>query len=92
MPNTIDSVDGPLRISLYLAPGARLMAVGVQTEPSLAPGNAEEVFGGYQSAVAGSWARTYDISPDGERFLMIKGKCGQRLDGVHHRHQLVRGN
>ena len=31
----------------YLAPGARLMAVGVQTEPSFAPGNAEEVFGGY---------------------------------------------
>ena len=52
------------------------MAVGVQTEPSLAPGNAEEVFGGYQSAVAGSWARTYDISPDGERFLMIKESAG----------------
>ena len=53
----------------YLAPGARLMAVGVESEPSFAPGNAEEVFGGYY---AGAAARTYDISPDGERFLMIK--------------------
>ncbi len=55
----------------YLAPGTRLMAVGVQTEPSFAPGNAEEVFafGGY---FVGTPGRTYDISPDGERFLMIK--------------------
>ncbi len=46
------------------------MAVGVQTEPSFAPGNAEEVFGGYYAT--GVPGRTYDISPDGERFLMIK--------------------
>ena len=56
----------------YLAPGARLMAVGVQTEPSFAPGNAEEVFGGYYAPGGRSFGRTYDISPDGERFLMIK--------------------
>ncbi len=49
------------------------MAVGVQTEPSFAPGNAEEVFaGGY----TGAFGRTYDISPDGERFLMIKESAG----------------
>ncbi len=55
----------------YMAPGARLMVVGVQTEPSFAPGNAEEVFAvrGYFVESAG---RTYDISRDGERFLMIK--------------------
>ena len=59
----------------YLAPGRRLMAVPVetvQTEPSFAPGNAEEVFGGYYVAGGGAFGRTYDISPDGERFLMIK--------------------
>ena len=56
----------------YLAPGRRLMAVGVQTEPSFAPGAAEEVFGGYYAPGGGAVARTYDISPDGERFLMIK--------------------
>ena len=54
----------------YLAPGARLMAVGVQTEPGFVPGNAEVVFEGrYSGGVLG---RTYDISPDGERFLTIK--------------------
>ena len=45
------------------------MAVGVQTEPSFAPGNAEVVFEGRYS---GGVFRTYDISPNGERFLMIK--------------------
>ena len=59
----------------YLAPGTRLMAVGVQTEPSFAPGNAEEVFAGgdYAPPAVG---RTYDISPDDERFLMIKESAG----------------
>jgi len=56
----------------YLAPGARLMAVPVQTDPGFAPGNAEEVFGGYFVGAGNAVGRTYDISPDGERFLMIK--------------------
>ena len=61
----------------YLAPGARLMAVPVQavlTEPSFAPGNAEELFGagGYVAGGGRRIGRSYDISPDGERFLMIK--------------------
>jgi len=54
----------------YLAPGASLMTVDVQTEPSVAYGNPEEVFAGRFSG--GPFVRTYDISPDGERFLMIK--------------------
>ena len=49
------------------------MAVGVRNEPSFAPGNAEEILGGYFAGAAG---RTYDISPDGERFLMIKESAG----------------
>ena len=51
------------------------MAVDVQTEPSFAPGNAEEVFAvrGYFVESAG---RTYDIFRDGERFLMIKEGAG----------------
>ena len=51
------------------------MAVGVQTEPSFAPGNAEEVFAGYFTP-GNAPSRTYDISPDGERFLMIKESAG----------------
>ncbi|GEM_PF-4269262 len=45
------------------------MVVGVETEPSFAPDNAEELFEGYW---VGHPGRTYDISPDRERFLMIK--------------------
>jgi len=60
----------------YLASGTRLMAVPVetaQTEPSFAHGNAEVVFGGrFYAPVGGGQSRTYDISRDGERVLMIK--------------------
>ena len=57
----------------YLALGARLMAVGVESEPSFVPGNAEEVFETSDFTSGGATSSlTYDISPDGERFLMIK--------------------
>ena len=54
----------------YLSRGGELMAVRVQTEPSFAPGNAQVVFGG--RTLAPALGRSYDISPDGKRFLMIK--------------------
>ena len=67
----------------YLAPGGELMAVPVQTEPTFAPGNGEVVFEGPYLEVGietGSSVRTYDISPDGQRFLMIK-QDAQAEDG-----------
>ena len=54
----------------YLSRGGELMAVRVQTEPSFAPGNAQVVFGG--RTLAPALGHSYDISPDGKRFLMIK--------------------
>ena len=49
------------------------MAVRVQTEPGFAHGNAEVVFEGrYWFGDSESGGRTYDVFPDGERFLMIK--------------------
>jgi serine/threonine-protein kinase len=60
----------------YFAPGARLMVVGVANEPSFAPGKADELFGGYFAPLAIEIGRTYDIAPDGERFLMIKESAG----------------
>lgn len=45
------------------------MAVPIETEPSFAAGNSEFLFEGYFAA---NPARTYDVSPNGERFLMIK--------------------
>jgi len=46
------------------------MAVSVQTEPSFTPGAPEVMFEG--DYLLGAAGRTYDLSPDGLRFLMIK--------------------
>jgi len=49
------------------------MAVRVQTEPTFASGNPEVVFERRYYAPSGfAVGRTYDISLDGTRFLMIK--------------------
>ena len=66
----------------YLAPGPRLMVVPVQpvqpvqtvqAELGFEAGIPEFVFKGAFFAPSGRWSlRTYDVAPDGERFLMIK--------------------
>ena len=51
------------------------MAVSVETvqfELSFTFGNPEEIFGGYFAPDGHTNGRTYDVSADGERFLMIK--------------------
>ena len=55
----------------YLSRGGELMSVRVHTEQGLAPGSAEVVLEGRDFAPSG-FGRSYDISPDGKRFLMIK--------------------
>ena len=47
-----------------------VMAVSVQPDPSFVAGNPAVVFEG--SYFVGPAGRTYDISPDGQQFLMIK--------------------
>ena len=65
------SPDG--RELFYVASGGQLMAVSVQTDPTFAVGNAEVALEGLYFAPSGGFpGRTYDISPDGQRFLMIK--------------------
>ena len=53
----------------YVDSQGQLMAVPVQTESALEFGNAEIILDG--TTVGGRIGRTYDVSPDGERFLMI---------------------
>ena len=60
----------------YVAPAGQLIAVPVQSGDDIA-------FGNPKIAITGPyWTRTlragreYDISPDGERFLMIKESAG----------------
>jgi eukaryotic-like serine/threonine-protein kinase len=54
----------------FLAPNTAMMVVPVQTSPTFTPGNASKLFDGPWFATTA--ARTYDVSPDGQRFLMIK--------------------
>ena len=49
-----------------------MRAVGVETEPTFSPGNPEVLFETpYRISLPGR-GRSFDLSPDGERFLMIK--------------------
>ena len=60
---------------IYVSPSGALMAVDVARGPTRAATTPPElvVKEGYMVA-PGNPARTYDISPDGQRFLMIKGR------------------
>ncbi|MBI3050026.1 MAG: serine/threonine-protein kinase [Acidobacteria bacterium] len=54
----------------YLTESGTLMAVPIQTTPALTVGKPAALFEGpYFRSLNG---RTYDVSPDGQRFLMIK--------------------
>jgi Tol biopolymer transport system component len=61
----------------YMGPAGSMMSVQVNTEKGFTHGNAAKLFAGaYLATVTG---RTYDVSADGQRFVMIKtggGKIG----------------
>jgi len=56
----------------YLAPTGALMRVGVERGPTWTATAPAQLAGGRYFAAAGNPGRTYDVSPDGRRFLMIK--------------------
>ena len=66
---------GPDGRELFYRDGAsNVVAVPLRQGPSFQPGTPELVIeGGYYQSIFG---RSYDISPDGERFLMIKSTGG----------------
>jgi hypothetical protein len=55
---------------LFYRNRAALMAVPVQMGPSFAAGNPKVLFEGQYAEVLGN--RMYDVSPNGQRFLMVK--------------------
>ena len=68
----------------YRSSGGSLVVVSVETDPTFSPGNPEVLFeDGYLRASG----RTYDISPDGQRFLMVSE--GSEADGTTAETQLV---
>jgi len=76
---------------LYYRNGGKMMAVSVETEPSFKPGIPEVLFEG-SYFIPLNKGRNYDISPDGERFLMIEGKAaknGERADEMSSRREVI---
>jgi hypothetical protein len=63
----------------YLVPPGRVMSVPIQSGASFRAGNPQVVFDG--PYVAPNSSRTYDVSPNGERFLMIKAASQDKTSG-----------
>jgi serine/threonine-protein kinase len=58
---------------LFYRSGDRMMVVSVQTEPTFRAGRPEVLFqGSYRATIGPLGYQYYDISPDGQRFLMIR--------------------
>ena len=62
----------------YVNDRGELMKVRVETELSFEPGNAELLLPGSYYVSPTTTARSYDIFPDGARFLMVKDAPDQR--------------
>ena len=71
------SADGR---ELFYRLGDKMMVVEVQSEPAFTSGRPQLVFEG--PYLLGTSVANYDISPDGQRFLMIKEEEGQQ-DQIH---------
>jgi Tol biopolymer transport system component len=68
-----EPVWSPDGTELFYRSGNRMMAVSIQTEPTFRAGRPEALFeGSYRSTPVPAGLQYYDISPDGQRFLMIK--------------------
>ncbi len=56
--------------------GDKMMAVDITTEPTFRAGNPRLLFEGlYQGGIGGNRA-FYDVTPDGQRFLMLQAAAG----------------
>ncbi|MEQ1909187.1 MAG: hypothetical protein ABMA15_10215 [Vicinamibacterales bacterium] len=60
---------------LYLDGAGAMTSVAIQTAPTFIAGTPTTLFATRYVTGAGS-ARSYDVSPDGQRFLMIKNNSG----------------
>ena len=56
---------------LFYRNGDKMMAVDIATQPSFTAGKPHMLFEGHYVPPPGT-APNYDVSPDGQRFLMIK--------------------
>jgi Tol biopolymer transport system component len=66
-----EPVWNPNGRELFYRSGAKMMAVDIATQAGFAAGNPRMLFEGLYQATAATSAN-YDVSPDGQRFLMLK--------------------
>ena len=59
-----------------------MMVAEIRTSPVFAAGVPRQLFDG-EFAVDGTGHPAYDISPDGERFLMVDESAGGALTRIH---------
>ena len=81
-----DPIWSPDGRELFYRNGRAIMAVIVETDPSFRPSRPEQLFTGpYASSVDSASAAQawYDISPDGEHFLMIENTSSQSDVELH---------
>jgi len=65
---------------LFYRNGDRMMSVPVELQPSFAAGDPRVLFqGNFYAEPSGSGTQDYDVSPDGQRFVMIQTEAPTRI-------------
>jgi serine/threonine-protein kinase len=67
-----EPVWNPNERELFYRQGDKLMAVEVATQPAFSAGKPRMLFERQYAPSATATSRNYDVSPDGQRFLMVK--------------------
>ena len=62
----------PVLRELFYCQEKKMMVVTYKTKPTFEPGIPEQLFESDHLISSDKWGREYDLSPDGQRFLMIK--------------------
>lgn len=63
---------------LFYRNGDRMMAASVETKPTFASAKPKLLFKGNYAAGASGFLPRYDVSPDSQRFLMVKGAAQEQ--------------
>ena len=66
---------------VFYRSGNKMMAVEVSTQPTFSAGKPHMLFAGQYVTPGNNSAPDYDVSPDGQRFLMLKEAEGSSGGG-----------
>ena len=67
---------------LFYRQGDAMMGLDITTAPTLAVGKPRRLFEGRYNRSPGFWP-DYDVTPDGERFLMVKGRGSEAPNRIN---------